>query len=322
MREERDELSGPTTLLEPADRCLRIMGIAGGKGGCGKSFCSSQLGLTLARMGYRVVLLDGDLGGANLHTFLRIRRPQETLSDFFDKRRELRDILTPTPHGNLKLIAGDLHAISPQGPQHAQRQRLLRHLHSLEADILLIDLGAGSHLQTLDVFLACMQKILVITPEPTSIENMFQFVRKLLFRQIQNCLEGSDQKEMIRQALQQSRVPGQNFSLPGFLAQLKALGPDTDNLVRRALERLGLNLCLNQSRGPADRDKALNICHLLENTLSIRTRLAGTLPLVPHLWNFLEQGTHLYPTPWQEDISRLSDTLLLAQEDPCDQNPA
>ena len=50
------------------DASLRIIGVGGGKGGIGKSLLSASLGIDLARRGYRVVLLDADLGGANLHT--------------------------------------------------------------------------------------------------------------------------------------------------------------------------------------------------------------------------------------------------------------
>jgi flagellar biosynthesis protein FlhG len=60
--------------------------IGGGKGGSGKSFITTNIGICLSQMGVRVILVDADLGGANLHTFLGIHPPVPSLSDFLQKR--------------------------------------------------------------------------------------------------------------------------------------------------------------------------------------------------------------------------------------------
>ncbi|MFA6472565.1 MAG: P-loop NTPase, partial [Candidatus Latescibacterota bacterium] len=80
---------------------------AGGKGGTGKTAITANIGVALATMGYRVILVDADLGGANLHTILNIKHPEFTLSDFLSRRfNSLEDILLPTPSENLRLISG------------------------------------------------------------------------------------------------------------------------------------------------------------------------------------------------------------------------
>src|SRR4030067_1760826 len=84
-----------------------ILTIGGGKGGSGKSFITANLGISLAKLGARVVLIDADLGGANLHTFFGILQPTLSLSDFI-KKRVSRLCATLLPHGvpTLQLLAG------------------------------------------------------------------------------------------------------------------------------------------------------------------------------------------------------------------------
>ena len=75
-------------------RPLRLVAIGGGKGGIGKSLVSVTLGIELVRRGLKVVLVDCDLGGANLHSFLGMEYPRETLSDF---------VHSPTKPGSVKV---------------------------------------------------------------------------------------------------------------------------------------------------------------------------------------------------------------------------
>src|SRR5210317_604066 len=92
-------------LQEKTDK--KVWAFAGGKGGTGKTAMTANIGVALATMGYRIILVDADLGGANLHTILNIKRPTRTLSDFINRRVEtLNDILLPTPSENLRLISG------------------------------------------------------------------------------------------------------------------------------------------------------------------------------------------------------------------------
>jgi flagellar biosynthesis protein FlhG len=62
-----------------------IWTIGGGKGGSGKSFITTNIGICLSKLGARIILIDADLGGANLHTFLGILPPVPSLSDFIKK---------------------------------------------------------------------------------------------------------------------------------------------------------------------------------------------------------------------------------------------
>jgi len=83
-----------------------IWAVGGGKGGIGKSFITASLGWELAGMGRRVVLVDADLGGANLHLQLGMPKPARTLGDFIQRRASsLEEVLTDTPVPGLRLVA-------------------------------------------------------------------------------------------------------------------------------------------------------------------------------------------------------------------------
>ncbi|HYG67960.1 MAG TPA: P-loop NTPase, partial [Anaeromyxobacteraceae bacterium] len=146
-------------------RARRIVAIGGGKGGIGKSLISANLGIELARRGNEVVLVDADLGGANLHTTLGLDVPRRSLSDFIERRyAKIEDVVTQTGIPNLGLVSGALDHLDAANPRYAQKMRLLRHVQSLDADYAILDLGAGTHSNTLDFFLVADHGVLVLVP--------------------------------------------------------------------------------------------------------------------------------------------------------------
>jgi flagellar biosynthesis protein FlhG len=163
----------------------KILAIGGGKGGAGKSVFSTILAFWLARTGNRTVLMDLDLGGANLHTLLGIKSPDRTLNDFITRRfGELEDICIDTSEKNLRLISGASDVLSLANPHFSQKIKLMTHLSRLDADYVVLDLGAGTSFNVLDFFLIAHKKIIVLTPEPTSIQNAYIFVRNAVYRKL------------------------------------------------------------------------------------------------------------------------------------------
>jgi flagellar biosynthesis protein FlhG len=164
----------------------RIIAVGGGKGGAGKTLLSANLALGLADRGARVIIVDADLGGANVHTVLGVQPPAATLSDFISGALELDDLAVKTPFENLRLISGALDDIDAANPQYQQKMRLLRHLGRFDADFLLLDLGAGSAYNILDFFLIADHRLLVVRPEPTSVENAYRFLKAGFLRRLHN----------------------------------------------------------------------------------------------------------------------------------------
>jgi flagellar biosynthesis protein FlhG len=180
----------------------QIIAIGGGKGGVGKSFLASNLGVLLAKSGKRAVLFDADLGGANLHTCLGLPTPELTLSDFVSQTQlRIDDVMLRTAQENLFLISGAQDVLSIANPKYSQKVRLLKAIQSLDASFIVLDLGAGTSTNTLDFFLLADKGVLVVMPEPTSIENAYRFIKSALYRRLRAATADSRIRAVIEKAM-------------------------------------------------------------------------------------------------------------------------
>jgi flagellar biosynthesis protein FlhG len=164
-----------------------ILVVGSGKGGVGKSCLAVNMAVAAARKGWRVILVDADLGCSNVEAILGTRS-ERRLDEFFHQtgRKELRTLLCDTHYENLRLIPGATGLLEVANPKFAQKQAFLRELRRLDADLIIVDLEAGTHLNALDIFLITeTNRVLVTTPERTSIDNAFKFLRAALFRRIE-----------------------------------------------------------------------------------------------------------------------------------------
>jgi flagellar biosynthesis protein FlhG len=162
-----------------------IWSFAGGKGGVGKSLVALSMATHLALTGRRVVLVDGDLGAPNLHTLLGVRAPEYDLASFaYRKVESLEEILQPTCVPGLKLVVGSRDTLGAANPKYQQTRRFLRHLRGLDADYVMLDLGAGSSFPVLDLFNGSSTKIAVLAPEPTSLYAAYSFLKMALYRML------------------------------------------------------------------------------------------------------------------------------------------
>ncbi len=229
----------------------RVVSIGGGKGGIGKSLVSANLGIELARRGKRVVLVDADLGGANLHTALGIDLPRRTLSDFIERRvSRIEDVVTPTGIPNLGLVSGALDHLDAANPRHAQKMRLVRHVQQMDVDYAILDLGAGTHTNTLDFFLVSDHGVLVLVPEPTAVENAYRFVKAAFWRRMRNVAQVYGYDPLIR-----SVTEGRTFKSPvELVASVAERDPEAGANLARHLASFRPRLVVNQARTEQDAD--------------------------------------------------------------------
>jgi flagellar biosynthesis protein FlhG len=143
----------------------QIWPIGGGKGGSGKSFLTSSLGRISAGLGKKTLVIDLDLGAANLHTLVGVPHPQKSFSDFIRRRIvQLEDTVVETPFENLFLISGAHDHFDIANLPHEQKAKTLRAIMKLNYDCILLDLGAGTSFNTLDFFLVSQNGIFITTP--------------------------------------------------------------------------------------------------------------------------------------------------------------
>lgn len=162
--------------------------VGSGKGGTGKSVVLTNLGLLLAKSGKKVCLVDLDIGGANAHIFFGLFKPEKTLSDFLSRKvNDLNEVIhTFDSFYDLQLIPGTGDTLQTANMTYQEKMRLLRALNNIDADIVLIDVGAGTSYHTLDFFMAADLHICTTMPEHTSIMDFYTFVKLATIRKALN----------------------------------------------------------------------------------------------------------------------------------------
>ena len=163
----------------------------------------------LARLGYRVASVDTDLEGANLHTWLGVPRPAASLADFVAGREnDVGKLLIDTPIENLALIAATQGHLTSAHPEGARRVELLQGLRRLDRDVVVIDCGAGIHPAVIDYFLLGDDGILVLHPEPTSLENAYSFLRAVFYRRLHLAMLSHKVQDRIAECMDQRNERG------------------------------------------------------------------------------------------------------------------
>lgn len=167
------------TPTPPAQRCPQVICFTSGKGGVGKTNICVNTACQLAAMGKRVVIMDADLGLANVDVVLGVN-PPKNLFHLFYEGAELDEILCKTPYGFsiLPAASGVSEMLSLST---GQKLDLLESMDSLETsiDYLLVDTGVGINDNVLYFNIAVQERILVMTPEPTSLTDVYALIKVL-----------------------------------------------------------------------------------------------------------------------------------------------
>jgi flagellar biosynthesis protein FlhG len=161
----------------------QILAVTSGKGGVGKTFFSANLAAALARRGERVLVLDADLGLANLDVVLNLH-PKTTLHDVFTGRATLEEAILAAPGGFSVLLAGSgLVEYSRLTPQ--VREQLIEIIERLAPrfDRILLDTGAGISDVVLHAISLADDVLVIATPEPTSMTDAYANIKLLAMHQ-------------------------------------------------------------------------------------------------------------------------------------------
>ena len=255
----------------------RIWPIGGGKGGTGKSFITGSLGYLLAKQGYRTLLIDVDLGAANLHTIVGVPNPPKSIADFINnKGATLEETVVSTPVPNLFLISGAMNNLDMANLAHEQKMKVLRSVSKLSYDYILLDLGAGTSFNTIDFFMISNTGMFVTTPEPTSIENIYRLIRSVYFRKIHQVLKAHEFNAVIDEA--ERRNPRATISNPDLLLYImNELDPEKGMLLQKALGSFHFKLVLNQLRKQDSHNVGALICKIIEKHLAVRMHPIGNI---------------------------------------------
>ena len=268
-------LSVSEALPGPGAAHRQIWSVGGGKGGIGKSLLTASVGWQLARMGRRVVLLDADLGGANLHTCLGLPPSGRSLGDFIQKRvPTIEDVVVDTGVPGLGLISGAADLLCAANIKHAQKLRVINHVRSLEVDVLLIDLGAGTSFNSLDFFLLSDVSILAVVPEPTSIENGYRFIKSALYRRLRTLAKSEAVRELVDAALDPGNEVGIRTPLD-LLGRVESIDREAADELRRGVAGFQPRFVVNEVRDVSDLAIGHQLVAACARHLGLRASYAG-----------------------------------------------
>ncbi|PWI58204.1 MinD/ParA family protein [Sulfoacidibacillus thermotolerans] len=200
--------------LSKAHSQMRLVAVASGKGGVGKSNITLNLGLTLAQAGMRIALLDGDFGFANLDILLGMR-PLHSFLDVLEGRIPLQQALTRGPY-ELAFISGGSEYVIDSNLRSTYGARLTQELLAIETqfDQIYIDFGAGFGSFTAELMGLCDELMIVTTPEPTALADAYALVKmvakviplppvSLLINRAHSVTEGMDASRKLHRVVQQ-----------------------------------------------------------------------------------------------------------------------
>ncbi len=270
-------------------RKSKIWAIGGGKGGVGKSLVTANTSICLALMGYRVVTVDLDLGGANMHTCLGIPIPERTLSDYISKKvSNINDLLVPTPIKNLQVISGAQDELGIANLKQMHKNKILSKLGDLEADFVLLDLGAGTSFNTLDFFISADKGVLVILPEPTSIENTYRFIKSVYHRRLKMIEDLLGIQPLINQAMNAKLSSPQNTPVD-LVKKVIEINPDAGSRLKREISKFSPQIIMNQVRSQNDIDIGFSIQNVCKRYFGIDMGYAGYLDYDASVWQSVKK---------------------------------
>ena len=264
-------------LRAPARR-PQVWAVGGGKGGTGKSLVAASLGIHLAQMGRRVILVDGDLGAPNLHTVLGLDPPPLALSDFVKRRFEsIEAVVLETGVPRLSLVSGARNSIDIESLKHFQKTRLLRVLMTLPVDIVLLDLGAGTSLNVLDLFSLADRGLLVILPEPTSVENCYRFLTAAFLRRLHHLGRTLGYQSII-DLVMLHRDQADVGRPSEILEEIARIDSSAAQALASHVETFVPDLVMNQVRSHEDETLGESMEWVCERFIRIPVRFAGAIP--------------------------------------------
>jgi flagellar biosynthesis protein FlhG len=278
--------------------------------------------VAFAQAGQRVVLADLDLGASNLHLVLGKQSPQTGIGTFLNNTKSnFNDVIIDSDVRGLRFIPGDTEIPGTANLKVFQLKALVKKLLALKADtdILILDLGAGTHQSILDFFLLSGQGIVVSAPAVTAVLNAYVFLKNTVFRLMFTVFgKGSKARAYLEQIRREGSGP-QKLYIPKILPEIKKIDPESHDKFTAHLGRLRPRLIMNMVEEPRDADVAMKIRRSCEEYLDLKiehlgviyrdsiqdTSLKSRLPITLYKpQSILSQG-----------IYRIADKILQSDED-------
>lgn len=272
---------------------LKIWSVGSGKGGVGKSFVASSLGLTLAKTGHKTLIVDLDLSGPNVHTALGEKTHPKNLDLFFNQQAKVSEITRPTHFPNLSFIQG---TSAPGERKVTELRHFVEQVRKLPFQVVLFDLGPGSQDMHLELMKLSDEKIFVLTPEPSCIEKNYRLIENFI---IYNLVKPTDLESKVRlkEALELYRAEAKPspHKLRHFIQKHSGQSWDSD----RPFSATPVRLLVNQARVDSDMLLGSSVGLICHHYFGLKTSVCGSLIYDNAVWqSFRDSEPMLYKNPF------------------------
>lgn len=259
-------------------RQSKIIPIAGGKGGVGKTELCANLGVRLGQLGYRTIVVDLDLGGSNLHSALGIKNKNPGVGNYLsDRKLNFPSLVAPTTFENLSFIPGDVLVAGTPNITFSQKRAIIRNIESLEADYVLLDLGSGANNNVVDFFLISNSGILVGSPHVSSIVNAYSFMKNTVFRFLQRAFSGETKVERFLRKQIKERRPGNPVKVAAVIESMSEIDKKEAKKAQSFIDLMQPTFVLNLVRSMDDLAIAESLRDLVDRNLGVDLQALGIM---------------------------------------------
>ena len=183
----------------------------------------------------------------------------------------------------MNLISGAQDSIGVANLKHTLKSKLLQKLFEIDADVLVFDLGAGTSYNTIDFFLSANVGILVLLPEPTSIENTYRFIKSAYYRKLKLSESLFEIRPLIDMAMDQKNSMGIR-SPADLLREASKYNPDIAQKLRDEIKHFKPKLIINQARTQSDIDIGFSIKSVCKKYFGVDMEYVGYLDYDSAVW--------------------------------------
>ncbi|MBN2534774.1 MAG: P-loop NTPase [Spirochaetales bacterium] len=256
-----------------------ILPVASGKGGTGKTVLSGNLGVALARKGKKTILIDLDLGGANLHTCLGIRNDRPGIGDYIYKHvQSLSEIIYNTPVQNLFFIPGDVLLPGTANLDYGTKKKIIRNIQNLDADYIILDLGSGTSFNIIDFFLISPAGIIVTTTETTAILNAYSFLKTVIFRMLYRSFPSKSEERKMIYSFITNRIEGKSISFHDLINTILYINPGSGTTAMETFKKIFPKMVINMGTSNSDIEIGGKLKIIVRQNLGLKIHYIGYLP--------------------------------------------
>ena len=299
----------------------KIISVAGGKGGVGKTVLSANLALALAAQGKNTVVIDLDLGGSNLHTCLGLKNNKPGIGNFISSNEVFfKDIIQKTPYKNLEFIAGDVLVPGLANISFSQKRKILNNILKLEAEYVILDLGSGSNFNVIDFFLISNSGFAITTGQTTSVLNVYQFFKCLVFRFLMRAFNRNEEVSLYLKSIIKEKDPKSFINIAQIIKKIRKIDPESGEKAKKYISVLKPKIVINMAESPDVIHIIEKLRDLIKNGLVLDIECMGLIflddavnqAIAEHLPLFVKDKHSIA----SKDIERIAQKIVLSDRFP------